>query len=206
MVGTFAKVREEYGQIASFPGNVGRLSVVFAFDPKDIEKVYRTEGSWPLRRGGFETLAYYREHLRPDIFKGMGGLVTDQGEPWANLRFKVNPVMLQPKTVKTYVPDVEAVTRDFLELMRASRDANNEVPETFGQDLNKWALESIAVIALNQRLGVLEEGNAMGQALIFNIKEFLRLTYQLDILPSIWRYVKTPKFYQLMRVFDNITK
>lgn len=206
IIETFAKLREEYGPIVKFPGNLGTGNMMLSFDPNDYEKVYRTEGNWPLRRRGFETLTYYRQNIRPDIFKDMGGLVTDQGEAWAKMRFKVNPVMLQPKTVKSYVPEVDAVAKDFLKLVKASRDAKNEVPDTFAQDLNKWALESIGVIALDQRLGVLEEGNADGQALVANIKEFLRLSFQLDILPSIWRYVKTPNFYRLMRTLDNITK
>lgn len=32
------------------------------------------------------------------------------------------------------------------------------------------------------------------------------LTYQLDILPSIWKYYKTPAFKRLMTIFDELTR
>jgi len=31
------------------------------------------------------------------------------------------------------------------------------------------------------------------------------LSYELDFLPSIWKYVETPKFKRLMQVFDDLT-
>jgi len=36
-------------------------------------------------------------------------------------------------------------------------DENNETPANFGHEINKWALESIGVIALDTRLGILNE-------------------------------------------------
>lgn len=36
-------------------------------------------------------------------------------------------------------------------------------------------------------------------------KELFKLVYQLDILPSIWVYYKTPKYHRLMKVFDKLT-
>lgn len=206
MIEVFGRIRDEYGPIARMPGTLRRRDVVFSFDPKDYERVYRTEGHWPLRRSGFETLAYYRKYVRPDIFKNVGGLATDQGEPWAATRFKANPVMLKPAIVKSYIPQVDAITREFVAQMREARDAKNELPATFGQELNKWALESIGFIALDKRLGVLATDDVVGKAFISNFKEFLKLSYQLDMQPSIWRYVKTPTFNRLMQVYDNLTK
>lgn len=206
LIGVFRVFRDEYGPIVRVPGTLGRRDAVFSFDPKDYERVYRTEGQWPLRRGGFETLAHYRKHERPDVFKNVGGLVTDQGESWAAMRFKVNPVMLQPKTVKTYIPQVDAISKEFVEQIYMSRDAAYELPATFGQELNKWALESIGFIALDRRLGALDADSLVGKEMIKNMKEFLKLSYQLDMQPSVWRYYKTPPFKRLMQVFDNITK
>lgn len=144
--------------------------------------------------------------VRPDVFKNMGGLVSEQGQSWATLRHKVNPVMLQPKTVKSYIPQVDEIAREFLQMATGSRDANNELPATFGNDLNKWSLESIGAIALDQRLGVLMENNDDAKLLITSIRDFFRLSYELDVMPSVWKYVETPKFKKLMQTFDNLTK
>lgn len=39
-------------------------------------QVFRTEGQWPVRTGN-ETFQYYREKVRPDVFKETGGLVSE---------------------------------------------------------------------------------------------------------------------------------
>lgn len=128
--------------------------MVFTFDPDHFEKVFRTEGLWPVRRG-IDTFEYYRKKVRPEVFKDMGGLVSDQGETWLKMRSAVNPVMMHPKIVKSYIEPVDMVARDFVKKIRLMRDAKDEMPDDFGNELNLWALESIGVIALDQRLGVL---------------------------------------------------
>lgn len=199
------KLREEYGSLTKMPSLFGRPVIVMSFDPNDFERVFRTEGIWPRRRA-LETFVHYRKEIRPDVFKNMGGLLTEDGEAWGKLRSKVNPVMLQPKSVKSYIPQVDEIAREFVERTQLSRDKNNEVPASFGHELNKWALESIGLIALDQRLGVLEGNHPDAKLLIKCVKDFFRLSYELEILPSLWKYVATPKFNELMSAFDNMTK
>lgn len=76
--------------------------------------------------------------------------------------------MMQPKTVKLYVGDVESITNDFIERIRVIRDEQNEMPADFSNELNKWSLESISYIALSRRLGLLKEtdSSSKGQQLI----------------------------------------
>lgn len=187
------------------PGTFGRRDIVFCFDPNDFEKVYRNEGMWPERRG-LDSVAYYRKHVRPDVFKNVSGLVSEHGQAWATMRHKVNPVMLQPKTVKSYIPQVDEIATEFLALVTPTRDANNELPANFGDSLNKFTLESIGYIALEQRLGVMAEEDAEARLLIKSIRDFFRLSYELDVMPSLWQYVETPKFKKLMHTFDNLTE
>lgn len=110
MIEIFEKVREDFGNIVRFPGTLNRRDVIITFDPKDFEKVYRTEGPNPGRLQGFESLANFRQNYRQDIYEKTTGLLTDQGPSWGALRSTVNPVMLQPKTVKLYIPQVTAVS------------------------------------------------------------------------------------------------
>ena len=69
-------LRDDYGLIVKLPGMMGKKDIVISFDPKDYEKVFRNEGVWPIRRG-METFIYYRKNIRKDIFKDLGGLVTE---------------------------------------------------------------------------------------------------------------------------------
>ena len=57
-------------------GNFGQPDVVLTFNAEDFEKVYRTEGVWPMRIG-LHTFDHYRKNVRPEIFKGVGGLVVE---------------------------------------------------------------------------------------------------------------------------------
>lgn len=200
------RLYEKYGPLVRLPGMLGKENMVFSFDPSHFEPVYRTEGIWPSRRG-LASFVYYRTVLRPEIFKGMGGLVNDQGEPWHKLRSAVNPVMMAPRVARNYVPVVDEVSRDFLRKVHLLRDANDELPATFGNELNLWALESIGTIALDRRLGVMSfERDADADLLIQTVKDFFRLTYSVEMKPAIWRYYKTKEFKQLMATFDNMTK
>lgn len=148
-------LRSKYGDILVLPGMLGRDPMLLTFSPVIFEKVFRTEGQYPRRRG-LETFIYYRKNVRPEVFGDTGGLLTEHGEKWFDVRSKVNPVMLQPKTVKMYVEKTDQVARDFIDHIRTIRSPQSlEVENSFGHELNRWALESISVIALDERLGSL---------------------------------------------------
>lgn len=151
-------LNKEYGTILRFPGFFGRTDIVFTYDPKDFETVFRTEGVWPYRRP-IIAFDYFRRNVRPEVYKNNGGLVNDQGEAWGHMRSAVNPVMLQPKTVRAYIPAIDDVAIEFVAKMKTLGDEKQEMPANFGNELNKWSLESIAVIALEHRLGVISNDN-----------------------------------------------
>lgn len=116
--------------------------------------------------------------------------------------------MLQPKTVKTYITPVDEVVVDFIKRIKSIRDESNEVPADFQNEMNKWALETVGVLALDTRLGVLGhlEKDSDAQMLIQYVHDFFRLEFDLDVSPSIWRYYKTPKFNEMMKTCNKLTE
>ncbi len=110
---------------------------------------------------------HYRKTIRSDIFKNSTGLVNDQGETWFKLRTAVNPIMMKPKVVNAYIPEFDTVAKEFIDKVGTLRDGNNEMPDDFQNELFKWALESISLIALEQRLGLLSnDGDPENQKII----------------------------------------
>lgn len=103
---------------------------------------------------------------------------------------------------------VDEVVRDFMERIKSIRDNKNEVPADFQNEMNKWALETVGVIALDTRLGVLGDipKDSDAQKLIQCVHDLFQLEYELDALPSIWRYYKTPKFNQMMKTLNTMTE
>lgn len=69
-------LREDYGNLIRIRGMLGKPDVVLSFEPQDYEKVFRTEGPWPVRRG-LDTFTYYRTKVRPEIFGESGGLANE---------------------------------------------------------------------------------------------------------------------------------
>lgn len=124
---------------------------------------------------------------------------------WRKYRTIINPVLMQPKTVDSFVPKIDEVARDFVEVTRASRDAEGTTPADYGMYCSRFSIEAVGFVALGRRLEVLapKESNIGTHLIELNEKKF-ELVYDLDFKPSIWRYVNTPKYVKLMRTLDEI--
>lgn len=67
---------EEYGPIVKIDGLEPNRDIIFIFDPKDIEAMFRNDSAWP-NRPSLKSLDYYRKHTRKDFFKGVGGVLVE---------------------------------------------------------------------------------------------------------------------------------
>ncbi|GAB0087815.1 hypothetical protein DMENIID0001_021680 [Sergentomyia squamirostris] len=183
----------------SIPGPSTKDTVVIR-DPKDFEIIYRTEGHYPDRRN-MDILNYCKKDKFPMIF----ALFTEHGEKWWNSRQKINEVLLKPQVIKSYTSAVDEVTVDFLRKLHSMRDENHETPPDFLHQLNMWALESVAYITMNRRLGVLEKNpDEDSIKFIHNLKDFIHLFEELELRPSIWKIYKTSKFFKFQRVTEEM--
>lgn len=199
-------LRAEYGTLIKFPGVFGNKPILISYLPKDFEYVFRSEGAWPHRRG-IATFDYYRKHIRPDLFEISGGLLNEQGEKWGHARSIVSPIMMKPANVNAYIPSVDQIALDFISHIHTLRDSKLEMPANFDYEMRKWALESVCFIALDQRLNIVKGDNTESRAMeiIKAVDDFINLTYELEMKPSVWRLVATPKYKQLMKSFDKMT-
>jgi len=187
-----------------------RPPMVFLFDPALCEKVYRSTGPQPVRPG-FDSLSFVQTKMRKR--HGHRGLLVAQKEEWRQFRSKVQQPMLRPKSTHGYIPVLERIAEDFLAAkVIALRDSGGMVPEDFLQELYKWALESVAVLALNTRLGCLEPDLPKGseqETLIKAVGNMFLLNGKLDDGMQLWRYmpIQGPamrKFEATCQVFFDI--
>lgn len=81
-----------------------------------------------------------------------------QGEDWFKMRTVVNSILMQPRNAQIYLGSMNSVADQFLDLMRSYMRKNEmgEMPHDFVNDINKWSLESMGVIALDKHLGCLK--------------------------------------------------
>lgn len=178
------------------------------FNPDDIEMSFRNEGVWP-QRDSLQSFVHYKMDVKKDLFQGQGGVLTSQGENWYKTRSTINPVLMQPRAAQMYIESMNDVAQDFLGLMMTflKKSPNQEMPENFLNEIHKWALESISVVALNKRLGLLKPNNVNPEAnkFIVDAINMFDSLYELDVEPSPWKYFKTPAYKRFIKTMDSIT-
>ncbi|KAH8348310.1 hypothetical protein KR084_006385 [Drosophila pseudotakahashii] len=201
------RMREMYGDIYCIPGMMGKPNVVFTYNPEDFELTYHNEGVWPIRIG-LESFNYYRKVHRPDIFQGVGGLVSDQGQAWADVRNKVNPVLMKVQNVRQNLPQLDQISKEFLDKLETLRSPeDHSLSADFHNELKMWAFESISFVALNTRMGLLSDHPDPNAALLAkHMGDFFNYSFKYDVQPSIWPYYKTPGFKKFLKTYDDITE
>ncbi|KOB72593.1 Uncharacterized protein OBRU01_09064 [Operophtera brumata] len=195
----------KYGPIMQMKGVFARGHFVFLFEPEHFDQVYRAEESSPLRPG-FESLTYYREEIKKSTFDGVYGLTTAQGRKWRDFRTKVNPAMLKPKIIKLYAPGLEQIADELVARITKLKDQGDFLDNNFEHEITKWSLESVALVGLGSRLGCLSEdltNDHPASKLMKCAKDMLDLAFKLEFMPSPWRYISTPAYKKIIKVFDT---
>lgn len=124
------------------------------------------------------------------------------------MRTAVNPILMQPKLVKSYIPTIDGIVNDFMKNIEDIQDENGEMPANFTDYLNRWSLESITAISLETRLGLMDfKGkNEVGEKLSKTVRKILTLGMEFEMKPSVWRVYKTKQFKELMDAYNDLTK
>ncbi|CAK1578092.1 unnamed protein product [Parnassius mnemosyne] len=201
------RLYKAFGPIVKLPGMFGAPSLVLLFDAESMAHVLRSE-NWMPKRPGFQSLEHYRKEYKksdgnPDRITG---LVTDHGEQWKKLRSMVNPVILQPKTIKLYSTILDEVAVDMIERMRSIRDENNMIRGDLSEEMNLWALESIGVVALGGRLNCFDPNlpaDSPVKKLIQIVHDIFNTANKLDFQPSLWRYYPTKTYKRAMKLYEE---
>lgn len=201
------KLFDRYGPIIRINGILGMDDMVILGDAEIAAHVLRSENRLPIRPG-LISLEYYRHDYKRNKGQDVGtaGLISEHGDLWKEFRSAVNPVMLQPKTIKLYCSVLDEVASDMIKRMKADRDEKNMLRRNFDKEMNLWALESIGTIALGCRLNCLDstmpEESPQIQ-LIQCIRDLFNIANELDMKPSIWRYYSTPLFKKAMALYEH---
>ncbi|XP_061393813.1 probable cytochrome P450 12c1, mitochondrial [Musca vetustissima] len=198
--------RQRYGDIYLLPGMFGLPTNLVSFNLADHEKVFRTEDSYPARPG-LEAVTYYRLSQKNSMYSEEYLGVAGSGENWGKFRHMVNPVLMQPKNTRLYIEPLQNINAEFIERIRYLRDPQTlEVPSNFIYDINRLSLESVAHIALDKRMGLLENQPLSSEAksLFDNLFTFGDAIYELGIQPSIYRYIKTPAYKRFESAMDTV--
>ncbi|KAK0171465.1 hypothetical protein PV327_011260 [Microctonus hyperodae] len=94
---------------------------------------------------------------------------------------------------------------DFIDRIQKIKNRNDEMPADFDNEIHKWALECIGRVALDVRLGCLEDTispDSEPQKIINAAKFALRNVAELELKAPYWRYIPTPLWSRYVRNMD----
>jgi cytochrome P450 family 12 len=131
-----------------------------------------------------------------------------QGEEWHKMRSVVNPILMQPRFVKNYIPTIDGIVNDFMQNIPSLQDDKGEMPANFSEYLNRWSLESITAIVLEKRLGLMDLSNKTGdgEKIAKAVRKILVDGMEFELKPTIWRVYETKAFKELMGAYNELTE
>nr|WCC58045.1 cytochrome P450 [Pharsalia antennata] len=198
-------LRREYGKIVKVGGLVGHPDLLFVFDGDLIQKVFRREEGMP-HRPSMPSLHYYKQILQKDFFEGNEGVIGVHGPKWDAFRKQVQQILLPPATARKYIDPLNVIASDFLIRMESMLDENNELPNYFLSEIYKWALESVARVSLNTRLGCLEPNlpkHSESQRIIDSINTFFWNVAEVELKMPVWRIYKNKSFRKYIGALED---
>ncbi|XP_034244458.1 cytochrome P450 302a1, mitochondrial-like isoform X2 [Thrips palmi] len=126
-------VREEI-----VPGN----SVVWIFDPNDMEHLFLSENNLPQRRSHLAVGVLRKD--RPHVYN-TGGLLTTNGEDWWKLRKEFQKGFSAPQAVRAYLPVTDNIIQEFV-ASRLMQQRDDYLPE-----LSRLFLQLTCLVAFDKK-------------------------------------------------------
>lgn len=170
----------------------GRRIIVHLFSAHDFRTLYQEEGRTPYRMGA-QPFKWYHDS-RPEYFANPG-IINAQHEQWQEIRAMAQPSTLRPRAVQSYAGAIAEAARGVVDYIAIHRDKNGYV-HNFEVIMNKWALESIMMLSLGKKLGLLEDDMRRDSEAARIFQAVDRIFSGLDALVThfpYYRYFPTPK-------------
>ncbi|KAK4877763.1 hypothetical protein RN001_010269 [Aquatica leii] len=196
---------KNYGKIVKVGGLIGHPDLLFVFDGDEIKKVFRREEDMP-RRPSMPSLHYYKEILQKEFFDGNAGVIGIHGPKWDEFRRQVQQIVLPPSTAKKYIQPLNTIAGEFLQKMEESLNENQELPDNFLYEIYKWALESVARVSLDTRLGCLDanlDKNSESQNIINSINTFFWNVAEVELKMPIWKIYQNKAFKKYIAALED---
>ena len=179
------EMRKTYGNIVRF-SVLGR-NIVALYGPEEGSTMYGNEGRYPFHPG-FENFAFFRKS-REDLYPSPGVFGT-QGEEWHKNRSAVQQDMMRAKSAMYYIPAVEQISNELLELVDKAVDENSTL-DVYPL-LRLWSFESIASIFLAKRFYCFNSDNLLrnqdGQLMLEADEAMNESNMNLLFMPKIWQF------------------
>lgn len=185
--------------------------------PEDFELVFRNQGVYPNRPIN-EFVSYYRQKNTAKYANvGISNLL---GEEWMKQRQLYAPVLLKLGALDIYLPQLNSIVNDLVKYINliALKEDDHFVVKDLQSTTYRLALESICMLCLDTRMGLLNDGNRLneyldsdsnddkhdGFKLIKATRNLFEAYQQLYYSPPLWRLIETKAFKKYTNAEDAI--
>lgn len=82
-----------------------------------------------------------------------------------------------------------------------------EAPEDFENEILRLTFETVCSVALNRQLGLIRKNrdDPRAKELMSSVRQFLIESFDLEVQPAFWKFIKTKRFKEMMRILDRLT-
>ncbi|XP_022909132.2 probable cytochrome P450 49a1 isoform X1 [Onthophagus taurus] len=196
----------DYGKMVRVSGLFGHPDLLFVFDGDIIKSIFKLEEELP-HRPSMPSLHYYKQRLKKDFFGSSPGAVGVHGPLWDEFRRNVQQIVLQPSIARTYYGPLDEIATEFINRIDTYLlDEKDELPANFMSELNKWALESVARVSLDTRLGCLKPNlakNSEQKKIINSILTFFKNVPEVELRFPIWRLYHNKNFRDYIAALET---
>ncbi|XP_043220220.1 probable cytochrome P450 12a4, mitochondrial isoform X2 [Amphibalanus amphitrite] len=189
----FGRLRERFGDLYRLKQPLRGTETVVAFSSQDAEKVFRTEGIWPIRPGLYPVRMYNQMH-------GLNnGLLPGNGQEWSDLRGTVQQAFLRANALQPFMHQLETSAADLVAALSTDRDDQRRLRRDFMQHAQRTTVDVIQKVSCGSAAFRDPDERSL---LLHNIGNFFSLTADLEMHINTWRYVATPQWKRLTHALD----
>ncbi|XP_019873428.1 cytochrome P450 302a1, mitochondrial [Aethina tumida] len=189
------KKYKKYGEVVReeiVPG----VNVVWLFNPRDIETMFRNEGKYPQRRSHLALEKYRLD--RPNVYNS-GGLLPTNGEEWSRIRTVLQKGLSSPQSVLNFLQKVDEIVLEWLSnLHEVCNEHKDMLPE-----LSRLYLEIIVMAVLDIRLNSFSRRERKYYSRSSKLIQAALVTnsciLKTDNGPQLWKKFDTPLYRKLKK-------
>ena len=192
----FHQLYRQHGSIIRL--NFATKPVVLVSDVKEIEELFRNEGTWPSR--GLE------ENVRWINIKNKmpEGLLVSLGEDWKKLRSAMSRQVV-PRRVANYTSGLCKITEDLCDHLAAQRGADYWVDDIFDA-MGKWSLKAVTYVVFDEQIDVFSGRDARAEEFVKASLDFIESLGLIAGAIPVYKYFPTKRYKFYVTSLQNIRK
>lgn len=123
------------------------------------------------------------------------------------MRTKLTSQITSPRVLQAFLPALNTICDDFIDLLRAKRDPVTNVVENFQDVVNLFGLEAVCTLMLGRRMGFLSLSPPSNVAKLAMAVKMLFITQRDSSYGfNMWKYVATKTYRDFVETEDTIYK